>query len=162
MRIVIGLLLIIICFGSTSCQKDFTISGIDSTIVTPPGSVSGSFTATIDGVPFVANKATGATKALNIIAITGQATDGQLIVLRVADSGVHVYTLDINSFSNVAAYSNNNAIAYTTNGGTTDVESGGIMSVTAIDTVNKTISGTFGIKIYRPIDSTQKIITEGV
>lgn len=162
MRIVIGLLLVIICFGSTSCQKEFTVSGIDSTLITPPGSVSGSFTATIDGVPFVANKATGASRALNVIAITGQSTDGQVIVLRVADSGVHVYTLDISSFSNAGAYTKDNGIAYTTNGGNTDAESGGTMSVTAIDTVNKTISGTFSITVYRPIDSTQKIITAGI
>jgi hypothetical protein len=162
MRIVIGLLLIIFCFGSNSCQKEFTISGIDSTIVNPPGSVTGNFTAKIDGVQFVANKLTGATKALNVIAITGQASDGQLIVLRVADSGVHVYTLDINSFTNAGAYSKDNAVAYTTNGGGTGALSGGTLSVTTIDTVNKTLSGTFSIKVYRQIDSTQKIITAGV
>src|SRR5450432_3153311 len=140
MRIVVGLLLIILCFGSHSCQKEFSINGIDSTIVIPPGSVSGSFTAKIDGVQFVANKATGATRALNVIAITGQDSNGQLIVLRVADSGVHVYTLDINSSSNVAAYSKDNAVAYTTNGGSTGDQSGGTLSITSIDAVNKTLS----------------------
>jgi Family of unknown function (DUF6252) len=162
MRIVIGLLLIILCFGSNSCQKDFVISGIDSTLITPPGSVSGNFTAKIDGVQFVANKATGATRALNVIAITGEANDGGLIVLRVADSGVHVYTLDISSSSNAGVYSKDNGIAYTTNGGNSAAQSGGTLSITSIDTAGKTLSGTFSIKLYRPIDSTQKNITEGV
>jgi hypothetical protein len=162
MRIVIGLLLIVLCFGSDSCQKEFVISGIDSTLITPPGSVSGNFTAKIDGGQFVADKATGATRALNVIAITGQASDGQLIVLRVADSGVHIYTLEINSAANAGVYSKDNGIAYTTNGGNSATQSGGTLSITSIDTANKTLSGTFSIKVYRPIDSTQKNITEGV
>ena len=93
MRAVIAILLsIIICLG-TSCQKEFSIddnSGQVTPPVTQPPAVSGKFTAKIDGSQFVANKVATASRALNVIAITGQSNDGVLIVLRVADSGVHV------------------------------------------------------------------------
>jgi Family of unknown function (DUF6252) len=161
MRIAIGLFLIVICFGVNSCQKELNIDGIDSTIVAPPGSVSGILIAKIDGVQFVANKATGITRALNRISIVGQSNDGQLIALGVADSGVHVYSLDISSV-NFGAYSLNNDVAYTSNGGSTGAESGGTLSITSIDAVNKTMSGTFSITVFRQTDLTQKIITEGV
>lgn len=166
MRIVVGFLLIlIISFGSNSCQKELSIDSSDSTIITPnlPNDpVSGSFTAKIDGVQFVANKLAAATRAVNTIAIAGQSNDGQSIVLRVADSGVHVYTLDINSISNAGAYNKNGEVAYSTNGGSTAAESGGTLSITSINTTNKTISGTFSIKVYRQTDLTQKVVTEGV
>ena len=163
MKTIFGIFLIaVICICSNSCQKEFKISGIDSSLITTGTSVTGSFTATVDGSHFVANKVTAATRAINVIAITGQDNNGQLVVLRVADSGVHVYSLDISSSTNAGAYSKDNGIAYTTNGGDNDSKSGGTLSITSIDTTKKTISGTFSILVYRQIDSTQKNITEGV
>ena len=69
MRIALGLLLIIFCVGSNSCQKELSIKDIDSSVVKP---VTGSFKAKIDGVQFVADKFTGITRALNTIAIAGR------------------------------------------------------------------------------------------
>jgi hypothetical protein len=165
MRSTIGLLILfVISFGTNSCQKEFSIDAVDSSLLTPPptSSVTGSFTATIDGVKFVANKMTAAAKTSGVIAITGQSTDGELIVLRVADSGVHVYSFSLNSITNAATYSKDTAYAYATNQGNTAAESGGTLSVTSIDTVNKKMSGTFSIKVYRQLDSKQKNITEGI
>ena len=57
MKLITGLLfLLIISLGTTSCQKEFVISDVDSSLIPPPSTVSGSFTATIDGVKFVADK----------------------------------------------------------------------------------------------------------
>ncbi|MEO8413193.1 MAG: DUF6252 family protein [Ginsengibacter sp.] len=162
MKLILGVLLLaIICLGTYSCQKEFTPGNGDSTFIHPPA-VSGSFTAKIDGVSFVANKVTGITRALNTIVIAGQDTNGQTIVLRVADSGVHVYSLDINSATNAAVYTKDSAYAYATNQGSTPAESGGTLSVTSIDTVHKTMSGTFSVKVFRALDLSQKNITEGV
>ncbi len=163
MKYIIGLLFIInISFGTTSCQKEFTISEVDSSLITPPVTGSGSFTATIDGVKFIANKASGAVKSIGAIAIVGQSVTGEQIVLRVADSGVYKYTLDINSFTNVGAYSKDSAYSYSTIEGSTLAQSGGTLSITSIDTVKKTMSGTFSMKVYRQFDDKQKNITEGV
>ena len=49
MRSTIGLLILfVISFGTNSCQKEFSIDAVDSSLLTPPptSSVTGSFTAT--------------------------------------------------------------------------------------------------------------------
>ena len=152
-----------ISFGTTSCQKEFTIGPVDSSLISPPPlSGSGSFTATIDGARFVAGKAVGAVKASGVIVVTGQALNGEQIVLRVADSAVHSYSMNIGSFTNFGAYSKDTGYAYATNQGNTAAQSGGTLNITSIDTVNKTISGTFNMRVYRQFDGKQKTITEGI
>ncbi len=157
---------VILSFPHFGCQKDFQITDGDSSIINPPGGpgggVTGTFTATIDGVSFVADKVAAATKAIGVIAIIGQNKAGDQILLRVSDSAVHNYIFDINSTANAAAYSKDTANAYTTNSGITADQSGGVMSITSIDTVKKTISGTFTLKVYRELDNTKKNITNGV
>jgi hypothetical protein len=142
------LLSVIIGVGFASCQKDHSNSD------------AANFVATIDSNQFAANQFSAAI-ALNTIAIAGKSDDGRQIVLRVKDSGVHVYSLDINSFTNAGAYSINDDNAYTTNGGNNADESGGTLSILSIDTSNKKISGTFSMKVYRQIDAKQIIITKG-
>jgi hypothetical protein len=158
--------IVIISFPHFGCQKEFQLTDGDTSVITPPGgpggSGSGTFTATIDGVAFVADKVAVATKAIGVIALVGQNKAGEQILLRVADSSVHNYIFDINSTANVAAYSKDTAYAYGTNGGLTADQSGGVMSITFIDTVKKLMSGTFSIKVYRQYDNKQKIITNGV
>jgi hypothetical protein len=162
MRFIIGIFLVVIIGMSTdSCQKEFTLPGVDSTLITPPA-VTGNFTAEIDGAKFIANKTAAASRSLNVIAITGQATDGESIVLRVADSGVHVYSLGVNSVTNVGGYTKDSSTAYLTIQGNNGSESGGTLSITSIDTVQKTMSGTFSMDVYRGYDLDHKAITEGV
>ena len=91
--------------------------------------------------------------------ISGVSNTGEQILLRVADSGVHVYSLIINSDSNVGAYSKGTDYAYATNQGDSPAQSGGTLSVTSINTNKKTISGTFSMNVYRQFDKQQKKIT---
>ena len=158
--------IVILSFTHFGCQKEFVLSDADSTLITPPGGpgggVTGTFTATIDGVSFIANKVAAATKAIGVIAIVGQNKAGEQILLRVADSSLHNYIFDINSTANAAAYSKDTGYAYTTNGGLTADQSGGVMSITSIDTVKKTMSGTFTLKVFRQYDNTKKSITNGI
>lgn len=158
--------IVILSFPHFGCQKDFQLTDGDTSIITTPGGpgggVTGTFTATIDGVAFVADKVAAATKAIGVIAIVGQNKAGDQILLRVSDSAVHNYIFDINSISNAAAYSKDTANAYTTNSGITANQSGGVMSITSIDTVKKTMSGTFTLKVFRELDNTMKNITNGV
>lgn len=166
MRLLFCFLLTAFCIGSNSCQKEFSTDTGDSAAITPPRTtdpnLSGDFTAKINGVDFSANKASGANISNEVIVIIGQDNSGQTIILRVADSSVHVYTMDINSDANVGAYTKDSAFAYTTNQGNSDAESGGILSITEIDTTNKTISGTFNLKLYRAFDLQQLKVMEGV
>jgi hypothetical protein len=150
MRILTFVLAASILCTFSSCQKD-----PDS------GDSSAVFTATIDGTPFNGNQLAMATRALNTIAIAGRSADGEQILLRVADSGIHVYSLEINSFTNVGAYSKNDDYAFATNQGEDASQSSGILSISSIDANKKTMSGTFSMKVYRAMDDTQKTITEG-
>jgi hypothetical protein len=161
MRTTVGLLfLFLISLQNSSCQKEFVISAVDSSLITSPG--AGSFTATIDGGKFTGDKLAAATISSGVIAVTGLSVNGEEIVLRVADSSVHQYTLKIGSASNVGVYSKDTAYAFATNQGISADQSGGTMTITSIDTAKKTLSGTFSMKVYRQFDGKQKVITDGV
>ena len=147
--------LVVLCIFS-SCQKEFEDPN------DPPANTTVDFKAKINGVQFVADTS-GATIITNsMISLTGKSADGQMIAFTVADSGVHVYSLDINSISNVGAYVNITGLAFTSNGGTTPAESGGNLAIVSIDSVKRLMSGTFNFKAFRQVDGTQKTITEGV
>ena len=162
MRFIIGIfLLVFIGISTDSCQKKFTLDSVDSTLIVPPA-VTGNFTAKIDGAEFIANKAAAASRSLHVIAITGQSVDGQTITLRVADSGVHVYSLSVNSVSNVGGYTKDSSTAFLTIQGNNGSESGGTLAITSIDATKKTMSGTFSMTVYRGYDLARKIISEGV
>lgn len=141
-----------------SCQREIT----DPNGNTNP-SVTGDFRAKIEGTQWVANRAASASRMQGRIAISGISTDKKTIAITLADSGVHRYTLsDITP--NAAAYQDStlpSVIAFTSNGGTYPTQAGGEVNITAIDTVNKKISGTFFFKVYRQTDGLQRNITEG-
>jgi Family of unknown function (DUF6252) len=147
-------LLLLLCILN-SCQKEFE----DSVDTPPPASAE--FRAKINGIQFVADLS-GATIINSIISLTGKSNDGQTILFSVADSGVHVYSLDINSFSNVGAFVTSDSLNYTSNEGNTPAESGGNLAIVSINAVKRLMSGTFNFKAFRQADSTQKVITEGV
>ncbi len=74
------------------------------------------------------------------------------------------YPLNQTSAS-LAAYADidsSDVYAFSTNQGSDTSQAGGTVTVTEIDPVGKTISGTFSFKAFRDIDSRQKTITNGV
>ncbi len=125
--------------------------------------VTGDFRAKINGVQWVANKSTGAARTLGIINISGQGTDGKIITMTLQDSGVRTYYLTPNALQ-VGAYSDSatGSTGFGSNASADTNKAGGIVNITVIDTVRKTISGTFRFKVYRAIDSATRSITEGV
>ena len=162
MKYIVGFLFILaLSFGNSSCQKEFFLDDIDSSLITPPG-ISGSFTAQINGVKYTADKGASATVTMGIIAIAGISIAGETITLQVADSGVHVYSLYYESGTNLGTYTKGSELSYTTNQGNGPEQSGGTLAVTSINTGKKTISGTFSITVYRQFDGKQIKITEGV
>ncbi|MEO6682659.1 MAG: DUF6252 family protein [Ginsengibacter sp.] len=152
------LFILVLFFGNTSCQKEFLSEDLDPSSI--PGA-KGSFTAKIDGNNFTADNFTGAFISSGIISISGISKTGENITLKVADSGMHLYLLNIESENNVGVYSKGTEYAYTTNQGNVPAQSGGTFSITEINTRKKTISGTFTMNVYRQIDGKQKKITEG-
>ena len=152
--VIITSLLVLCIFNS--CQKEFENPN------DPSGTTTADFRAKISGVQFVAAISGAAILTDSIISLAGKSNDGQMIAFSVADSGVHVYNLEFNSFSNVGSYVTSNSLAYHSNEGATPAESGGNLAIVSIDTVKRLISGTFNFKAFRQADGTQRVITEGV
>lgn len=140
-----------------SCRKEMSIEH--------PGGMAGTFTAVIDGTQWIAADSTkGASILQGMINISGISVDNKQLSITLNDTVTGVYQLSQVSAS-LAAYADNdssNSYAYTTNEGQDSSQAGGLVTVTEIDKVNHTISGTFSFKVYRDIDNHQKTITAGV
>ncbi|HVU98816.1 MAG TPA: DUF6252 family protein [Puia sp.] len=148
---------IMLLIGSASCKKETSIESNDN--------ASGNFTATIDGAKWAASPTRQAASILGgIITITGVSADNREINLSIADSIAGTYSLSQTSAS-LAAYGDldsSNVYAFSTNQGSDTGQAGGTVTVTEIDSVDRTISGTFSFKAWRDIDGRQKKITNGV
>ena len=153
--LVIIISLLVLCIFN-SCQKEFEDPN------DPSANTTVSFKAKINGVQFIADIHNASIINDSVITLTGKSNDGQMIAFSVADSGVHVYTLDINSITNVGLYVDANSLAFTSVEGGTPAESGGNLAIVSIDPAKKLMSGTFNFKAFRQLDGTQRIITEGV
>ncbi|MEO6405731.1 MAG: DUF6252 family protein [Ferruginibacter sp.] len=152
----LALIFIICAIWISACQKEY--NPFDSPIT----ATQGDFTAKINGVSWVAN-VKAATRQGGVIVLYGNSSDKKSIVLRVADSGVHNYSLHTASQDNVGAYTDSaiNPNAFATN--QWDIAgSYGNVNITSIDTARKTMSGTFSMRVYRMLDSLSRTITEGV
>ena len=147
----------------TACEKEFSVeNGIPGG--GGGGGLQGSFRAKIDGVQWIANSMRAASRVGGVIAISGSSSDGKLMVLRVADSGVHVYKFLSTSSTNAGAFQDS-ALApiasLTTNQWVVD-STYGTLNITSIDDVRKTMSGTFSMYVIRALDGIKRNITEGV
>jgi hypothetical protein len=105
-----------------------------------------------------------ATFSQGFATISGIGTNGQEVSITLNDTVIGLYALNQTS-SSLAIYANLDSVgtfAYSTNQGTDTSQAGGTVYVTALDVVNKTISGIFSFKVYRSSDGSEKNITNGV
>ncbi len=139
-----------------SCQKAFEDPNYVSSIA------PAEFKAKINGVPFVAVLTGAAIRSDSVISIAAESNDRQMIVFAVRDSGVHNYTLAMNSVFNHGGYTDAYSIAFSSNEGINPGDSGGTLAIVSIDREKKLISGTFDFKAFHQDNRTQRIITDGV
>ncbi len=155
-KAIIYTLLLAGCSWATSCKKETSIEN---------GSFAGNFTAVINGVPWsAASNQEQATIVRGLINITGVSTDNQEISISITDTVAGSYVLNAQSPS-IAAYGNvdsSNLYAYSTSQSPDTAKAGGIVTITAIDTVAKTVTGSFSFNVYRTYDGQGKGITKGV
>lgn len=133
------------CF--VSCKKDTDVR------------TSGNMQANVDGAPWTATRSTAAYRAAGLLTITGVNVDGQLLSIKLIDSGVHRYTLSTTS-ANVATWidsTQTDLTPYKSNNGPV----GGEVEVTSIDVSKSTVSGTFSFSAMRNSDNGQRTFTEG-
>ncbi|MEO5999310.1 MAG: DUF6252 family protein [Chitinophagaceae bacterium] len=144
----------------TSCQKEISIELGNGSVTI----VSGELKMKINGSQWTASKDARASILGGYISINGLSPDNKSLSITLNDSVPGTYILDQMSF-HFAALSDSSdlgGLSCTTEEGTDTSKAGGVVIVTSIDKVNKTISGTFHFKLYRDFDSKQKIVTEGV
>lgn len=137
-----GVLLLFLSFQFYSCS-DEPLEGEFVEVEEPNGVGEGQFKATVSGEEFIAEVTTGLLSSTNKLMIGGNKVNGKSINLAVENPEVGEFSLNSDSESqNAAAYRDGNggSLPYTTS-----VEGGGSgqMKITKMDTVTKTVSGTF-------------------
>jgi hypothetical protein len=157
-----------------SCQKELSFETGNTPINPGTGgggsgggggtNVTGDLRAKFNGTQWVADRVAVAARVNGIINISGISINSKLLTITLKDSGVHQYSLDINSTTNAAGLVDSSLAdrsAFATNQGANGSESGGIVTITSIDEVNKRLSGTFSFKVFRALDGLQQTVTEG-
>ncbi|HEX4850898.1 MAG TPA: DUF6252 family protein, partial [Puia sp.] len=147
-----------------ACQKELSYETSSGGGITD--TVPGDFRAKIDGTNWQATTTTeGASIIAGVINVTGISTDNKMITMTVVGESVGTYPLGGNNLS-FGAYNelSNGTItnSYSTNQSADTSQGGGSITITQIDSINKTISGTFYFTGYDQTDSLKKVITEGV
>jgi hypothetical protein len=152
-----GIIAIVSIFIFSACQKEISPDNVTTPVA------QGSFRAKINGLAWEANILKTAARESGVIVLYGNSSDKKSILIRVADSGVHQYSLHSESISNVGAFIDSavSPYAFTTNQWDAAGNYGNL-NITSIDTLRKTMSGTFSLQVFKNLDSTQRIITEGV
>ena len=155
-KILFGLCLLMFIFSS--CEKEVSLENGNNI------GAAGDFRADIDGISWVANSVSRATRAGGFITLYGKDFNNKTITMIVKDSGVHSYSFSSTSTTNVGIYEDS-SITPVAAWSTTQWLAPGIygdMNITEIDTVRKLLTGTFTINVYRSIDDQTKAITNGV
>ncbi len=142
-----------------SCTKE--VSKEDST---HNSTNSGNFYATIDGKPWQGDSLQQAIVTAGIVTITGigKTQEEMSIVLPALQTGVYAINSQSAGFALYTSLKEGVAELYLSNTSTDPSKAGGTVSLTTIDTVNKTLSGTFQFKLYQESNTTTKTVTEGV
>jgi hypothetical protein len=123
------------------------------------------FTALINGNPWAAaDSLEGAAIVGGFINVTGISLDNKVISITLNGTTTGSYPLSNNTVSVISLIDRNaaNSNPFTTDQGADTSQSGGQVTVSSIDAVSKTISGTFQCKVYRSQDKQQYVITQGV
>ena len=140
-----------------SCRKELSVEN--------GSGLAGDFRAQINGVEWIAaDTAKGASMLAGLTNITGISADHKQLSITLSDTVTGVYTLNQHSTS-YAAYADNDSsdiYAFSTSQGADTSQAGGVVILNEIDRIKQTISGTFYFKLFRDIDSHQKVITSGV
>lgn len=140
-----------------SCRKETSIES--------PGSTNGTFMADVNGSQWIAVDTLKSAYILDgQINLAGISADHRQLIITLNDTIPGAYTLNRSSTS--AAYygfvDSSGIYVYSSNQGSDSVQAGGTVTVTQIDAVNHTISGTFSFKVYRDVDGKQLQFTDGV
>ena len=149
------LLILTLVFGFGSCKKDDSSSGSSSTVTT-------AMSAKVNGVDWtsLSSKTSGSIMS-NVSTCTGIAADSSRITFTVNQTVALNGTYDIGFGSgNVGSYATtSSSVPWLSSGSVTCT---GTLTITALNTTSKRMSGTFTFKGYRASDNSFRDITVGV
>jgi hypothetical protein len=148
---------IAVLLGLVSCKKETSVENGNFN--------SGNFTAKIDGVQWSASGTKeGASILGGVITISGISADNKQINITITDSvaGSYVLSQSTTSFGAYADIDSSGMYAFSTDQGKDSSQGGGLVTITEVDPVGKTISGTFSFNVFRDLDGRMKSITNGV
>jgi hypothetical protein len=141
----------------SACKKEYSIeNGTTNTA---------NFTAVINGTPWAATSVTeGATVLQGMLNITGISVDSEEISITLTDTalGVHTLTPQTSSLAVLGYIDSNYTTNFSTAQGSDSTQAGGEVDLTEINTLTKTVSGTFSFKVYRSSDGAQRTIASGI
>lgn len=147
-------------FTLGSCTKELSQ---ESPVQQLPG--PGNFYATIDGGSWKADSAQVAiVDDSGIVTITGisKSLEEVSMVLPGFLKGVYAVNGQSTGYALYASLQGGSVDPFLSNGSTDASKAGGTVSLTSIDTVNHTVSGTFQFKLFRVSDLTTETVTAGV
>lgn len=141
-----------------SCQKEQNLRNAFE------GTSTGELASKIDNQGWVALDSSKSASIMNgFITISGTSSDRKTIAISLNDTATGTYKLNRNTIS-IATYTD--SITYIQDFSTaqsSDISlAGGEVTVTEIDKINKTISGTFQLNLYSDSARYKKVVTEGV
>jgi len=151
----VWIILPLILLSVLACHK----SSLENTIIGNPNDSTGLFSASIDGQPWIAS-AKFATIMNGIISISGTDPHNNAMALTLDDTIVGSYSLGLKTVS-IGEYTDSSMYMeeFTTDHSAS--VAGGKVVVTAINKVNKTITGTFSMNLYCDSMGSKRKVTEG-
>lgn len=155
--------LISVALFLSSCQKEISME------IPEPGQPAsdvpvGTFTAVIDGKSWVSvSEMQNASIVGGVIMIHGVASNGETIAVQLLATKPGTYDLSLGNEGMLGYQKENNApdFNYFSNTSEDTALAGGQLIISAIDTVNQTITGKFSGNVYYDEDGTSKKITGG-
>jgi hypothetical protein len=136
-----------------ACRK----SGLQNAIIGNANDSSGLFSASIDGQPWIAS-VKFASIMNGAISISGTDPHNNALSITLGDTIIGPYSLGLKTVS-IAEYTDSSM--YLQEYSTYHSSAGGKVVVTAIDEVNKTITGNFTFNLYNDSARDQRTVTQG-
>lgn len=152
------ILLALTALSLFACHKN---SGLDNAVIGKRNDSTGLLSALIDGKPWIAS-ARYASIMNGFITISGTDSIGQTIAISLNDTIMSEYVLGQKTVS--AAYYADSTMYlqnFSTNQSKDASLAGGKVVVTAINRLNKTITGNFTLNLYSDSAGYKKTVTEG-
>lgn len=152
------LLISILVFSLGSCKKE-----LSQETPTHNSSGGGTFYATIDGQSWQGDSLQQAIAMNGTLTITGIGKTQEVMAIVLPGFQTGVYTVNAQS-AGYAFFGNpaDAATLYLSNSSPDPLKAGGTVTLTMIDTVNKTVSGTFQFNLFEGPDSVSISVTAGV